>query len=74
MRFRAWGLVLLLTSCCSTNWRETAPWNFPPVYEWNRKLEFSWENFVDKIKDLTAPPGKIYDPIMQNYQPDFSRE
>ena len=74
MRFWVYGIGFLLTSCCTTNWRETAPWNFPPACEWNRKLEFSWENLVDKWREWMAPKGKVYDPIMRNYQPDLGHE
>jgi hypothetical protein len=66
-------LLLLLAGCAATNWRPTAPWNFPSAHEWNAPLETSWQNAVDTYRRLTAPPGRVYDPLMGNYQPDFSQ-
>jgi hypothetical protein len=34
-------------------------------------MEMSWVNAVDAWRRLTAPRGKLYDPIMQNYQPNL---
>ncbi len=67
------ALVLLLTACTNPNWKHTAPHNFPPVHEWNAPLETSWINIVDTWRKMTAPPGKIYDPLMRTYQPDFGQ-
>lgn len=66
-------VVASFGACTATTWRQTAPWNFPPAHEWNAGLETSWVNFVDAWRRLTAPPGKVYDPLMRNYQPDFGR-
>ena len=69
----ATALCLAYAGCASTTWRTTAPWNFPPEHEWNAPLETSWINLVDTYRRLTAPKGKVYDPIMRNYQPDLGR-
>lgn len=50
------------------------PWNFPDAQEWNQPLETSWQNAVDTYRRVTAPKYKIWDPLMQNYQPDFGKE
>lgn len=47
------------------------PWNFPELWEWNQPFEASWQNAVDKYRELTAPKGKVWDPLMNNYQPDL---
>jgi hypothetical protein len=66
-------LVLLLTACTNPNWKHTSPHNFPPAHEWNAPLETSWINIVDTWRRITAPPGKIYDPLMRTYQPDLGQ-
>lgn len=43
------------------------------AHEWHAPLETSWQNAVDTYRRLTAPPGRVYDPVMRNYQPDFSQ-
>jgi len=70
---RVAGIVvaLLITSGC-TSYPRPYPWNFPPEEEWNQPFETSWQNAVDMYKRLTAPKGKIWDPLMQNYQQDLS--
>lgn len=66
------GLAIwALSGCAESNWRQTAPWNFPSAAEWNRPLELSWENAVDKFREVTAPKGKVYDPLTKTYAPDF---
>jgi hypothetical protein len=73
-RLIASGLLFTaFAGCAAASWRRTAPWNFPPAHEWNAPLETSWQNAVDLYRRLTAPPGQIYDPLMQNYQPDLSQ-
>jgi len=67
----ALALCLAYAGCAATTWRTSAPWNFPPQHEWNAPLETSWINLVDTYRRLTAPKGKVYDPIMRNYQPDL---
>ena len=67
----ATALCLAYAGCAATTWRTTAPWNFPPEHEWNAPLETSWINLVDTYRRLTAPKGRVYDPIMRNYQPDY---
>lgn len=64
-------LCLAYAGCAATTWRTTAPWNFPAAHEWNAPLETSWINLVDTYRAITAPKGKVYDPIMRNYQPDL---
>jgi hypothetical protein len=63
----------LLVGCADTNWKHTAPHNFPPAHEWNAPLETSWINAVDTYRRFTAPPGTIYDPLMRTHQPDFGK-
>lgn len=74
-RYLATAVLFLafIGGCAATNWRRTAPWNFPPAHEWNAPLETSWLNFLDAWRRLTTPPGTVYDPVMQNYQPDLGR-
>lgn len=73
MRKILWlAVALWLFGCCpERNWRHTAPWNFPSAAEWNRPLELSFENAVDKFREVTAPKGKVYDPLTRSYAPDF---
>lgn len=70
-KLAAGALCLAYAGCAATTWRTAAPWNFPPEHEWNAPLETSWINLVDTYRRLTAPKGKVYDPIMRNYQPDL---
>ncbi len=65
------ALTLLIASGC-TSYPRPYPWNFPPEEEWNQPFETSWQNAVDMYKRLTAPKGKVWDPLMQNYQQDLS--
>ena len=68
---RAWiGLSLLIASGC-VSYPRPYPWNFPPEHEWNAPLETSWVNAVDAFRNLTAPKGKIWNPIIREYEPDF---
>jgi hypothetical protein len=66
-------LAILSGGCAGESWRTRAPHNFPPAHEWNAGLETSWINAVDTYRRLTAPRGKIYDPVMRTYQPDLGR-
>lgn len=69
----AWiGIALLVASGCVSYPPRPYPWNFPPASEWNKPLETSWDNAVEMYRRLTAPKGKIWDPLMRNYQPDLS--
>ncbi len=73
MVLRIQGAILaLIVAGCSTYPPRPYPWNFPPEEEWNAPLETSWINFVDTWRKLTAPKGKIYDPLMRNYQPNLN--
>ena len=68
-----WIAVGLLAAgyagCAHPIWRDTAPWNFPPAEEWNKPLEFSWQNAVDKYRELTAPEGMEWDFLTRSYRP-----
>lgn len=65
--------ILIGTSCSSQiRYRKSEPWNFPPASEWNQPLETSWNNAVEMYRRLTAPKGKMWDPLMGNYQSDLS--
>lgn len=74
--------LLLVLSGCSTTFvisgrsptMRPYPWNFPKAVEWNRPLEFSWVNAVDNYRNLTAPKGKIWNPLVKDYEPDFGYE
>jgi len=70
LRIQGAVLVLLLVGCSTTP--RPYPWNFPPEEEWNAPLEMSWVNAVDNWRRLTAPKGKIYDPVMRSYQPNLN--
>jgi hypothetical protein len=50
------------------------PWNFPPAREWNQPLEFSWVNAVNNYRNLKSSKGKIWNPLVQDYEPDFGVE
>ena len=73
LRLQGTGIViaLLVTSGC-VSYPRPYPWNFPPEEEWNQSFETSWQNAVDVYKRLTAPKGRIWDPLIQNYQQDLS--
>jgi len=74
MVLRIQGAVLaLLAVGCSTIPRPY-PWNFPEAREWNQPLEFSWLNAVDNYRNLVASKGKIWNPLVQSYEPDFGIE
>jgi hypothetical protein len=70
---RVSGIVIasLATIGC-VSYPRPYPWNFPSEEEWNQPLETSWQNAVDMYKRLTAPKGRVWDPLMQNYQQDLS--
>lgn len=72
LRIQGAILAAALCGCVSSYPPRPYPWNFPPVEEWNAPFEMSWVNFVDTVRRVTAPKGKIYDSLMRNYQPDFS--
>ena len=71
---RAWiGIALLVSSGC-VSYPRPYPWNVPEAREWNQPLEFSWVNAVDNYRNLTAPKEKIWNPLVQDYEPDFGAE
>ena len=73
---RVSGIVIasLVTSGCVSYPPRPYPWNFPPAREWNQPLETSWVNAVDAYRNLTKPKGKIWNPILRCYEPDFGYE
>lgn len=66
------GMMILTIVGCSTPMAK--PWNMAPAEEWNSPLEMSWVNLCDNVRNWTAPKGKVWNPVMQNYEPDFSEE
>ena len=73
---RVAGIVIasFVTISCVSYPPRPYPWNFPPAREWNQPLETSWVNAVDAYRNLTKPKGKIYNPILREYEPDFGYE
>lgn len=66
-------LVLFIAS-----WQFTAPWNFPDEQEWNRPMEFGFEQVVNSVRRFFTHKHKVldgipyaYDEITQSYFPDF---
>ena len=76
LRFQRAGIVisLLITSGCVSCPPRPYPWNFPPEHEWNAPLETSWVNAVDAFRNWTAPKGRVWNPIIRQYEPDFGYE
>jgi abortive infection bacteriophage resistance protein len=37
-------------------------------------LETSWVNAVDAFRNWTAPKGRVWNPIIRQYEPDFGYE
>jgi hypothetical protein len=72
LRIQGAVLATILAGCVSTP--RPYPWNFPPAREWNQPLETSWVNAVDMYRNLTKPKGKIWNPILRCYEPDFGYE
>ena len=72
LRFQGAILAIFLTGCATQP--RPYPWNFPKAREWNQPLETSWVNAVDNYRNLTAPKGKIWNPILREYEPDFGYE
>ena len=66
-------IALLITSGC-VSYPRPYPWNFPPAREWNQPLEFSWVNAVNNYRNLTRPKGRIWNSLIQSYEPDFVYE
>ena len=67
------GATLIASGCASYPPRPY-PWNFPSKEEWNQPLEMSFNNAVDTFRRITAPKNKVWDPLMQNYQPYLGRD
>ena len=67
------GIALLIASGCAS-YPRPYPWNFPPEEEWNAPLETSWVNAVDAYRNWTAPKGKVWNPLIREYEPDFGYE
>lgn len=72
LRIQGAILVIVITGCVTTP--RPYPWNFPDEREWNQPLETSWVNAVDAYRNLTKPKGKIWNPILREYEPDFGYE
>jgi hypothetical protein len=72
LRIQGAILAIVITGCVSTP--RPYPWNFPDEQEWNAPLETSWVNLVDAFRNWTAPKGKIWNPILSEYEPDFGRD
>lgn len=72
LRLQGAILAIILAGCTSTP--RPYPWNFPKAREWNQPLETSWVNAVDSYRNLTTPKGKIWNPILREYEPDFGYE
>jgi hypothetical protein len=72
LRLQGAILIIITTGCASSP--RPYPWNFPPEHEWNAPLETSWVNAVDAYRNFTAPKGKVWNPIIREYEPDFGYE
>jgi hypothetical protein len=72
LRIQGAILAIIATGCASTP--RPYPWNFPEAREWNQPLETSWVNAVDSYRNLTKPKGKIWNPLIRSYEPDFGYE
>ncbi len=68
------AIALLITSGCVSYPPRPYPWNFPPEHEWNAPLETSWVNAVDAFRNWTAPKGRVWNPLIRQYEPDFGYE
>lgn len=75
LRIQRAGIVIasLVTIGC-VSYPRPYPWNFPPEEEWNAPLETSWVNAVDIYRNWTTPKGKVWNPIIREYEPDFGYE
>ena len=76
LRLQRAGIViaLFIASGCVSYPPRPYPWNFPPEREWNQPLETSWVNAVDAYRRMTAPKGKVWNPIVLQYEPDFGSQ
>ena len=76
LRLQRAGIViaLLINIGCASYPPRPYPWNFPPEEEWNAPLETSWVNAVDAYRNWTAPKGKVWNPLIREYEPDFGYE
>lgn len=72
-RYAGLVAVSLATIGC-VSYPRPYPWNFPEAREWNQPLEFSWVNAVDNYRNLTSPRGKLWNPLVRDYEPDFGGE
>ncbi len=72
LRLQGAILAIILTGCASTP--RPYPWNFPTEEEWNAPLETSWVNAVDAFRNWTAPKGQVWNPIIQEHEPDFGAD
>lgn len=65
--------TFIMVACASYE-TKPYPWNMAPAEEWNAPLEMSWVNACDNVRSWLAPKGKVWNPVLQNYEPDFSEE
>ena len=71
---RAWIVIALLVTIGCVSYPRPYPWNFHEAREWNQPLEFSWVNAVDNYRNLKSSKGRIWNPLVQDYGPDFGVE
>lgn len=74
LRIQRYAAIALLATGGCASYPRPYPWNFPEAREWNQPLETSWVNAVDNYRNLTKPKGKIWNPIIRSYEPDFGYE
>jgi hypothetical protein len=71
---KLWIIIASFVTIGCTSYPRPYPWNFPPEEEWNQPLETSWVNLVDNWRNLTGPRKKVWNPLIQEYEPDFGSE
>ena len=75
LRLQKAGIILAsLVAIGCASYPRPYPWNFPDEQEWNQPLETSWVNAVDAYRNLTKPKGKIWNPLIREYEPDFGAD
>lgn len=66
-----WIVMPSLVTIGCVSYPRPYPWNFPEAREWNQPLEFSWVNAVDNYRNIKSSKGKLWNPFVQEYEPDF---
>ena len=74
LRIQAGIVVASLVTIGCSSYPRPYPWNFPDEQEWNQPLETSWVNAVDAYRNLTSPKGKVWNPLIREYEHDFGYE